>query len=371
MSAREMEGEAKAHEVVAVHTPSRSYDVHVGVGIIDEVGQLTRAACGGERACVISDDNVAPLYANAVAESLAEAGYETSLQVFPAGEANKNIETLSGLLEGLAAAELTRNDVVVAVGGGVTGDMAGLAAALYLRGCQVVQVPTSLLAMVDSSVGGKTAVDLPQGKNLVGAFHQPRLVVADVETLSTLPDTTFADACGEVIKHAVLAEPALLDELEGAPLTARRDDAAYLASVVARNVLVKRDVVEHDEVEHGLRQTLNLGHTVGHAVEAASGFALGHGSCVAAGLCIVCRYALAEGLLSSDDARRVQATVRAHGLPTGSDVDPSVLTGYALADKKRHGDVVNLVVPRAIGSCEVMPISTDELAALITRHARG
>lgn len=357
--------------VIPVATAAGGYEVHVGAGLLDDLGAMVAPLVGHGRALVVTDSNVESLYLDRAVTSLELADVPHASFIFPAGEQSKTIETWSRILTAMAEAQLDRDGLVVALGGGVTGDMAGFAAATYLRGIDVVQVPTSLLAMVDSSVGGKTAVDLPQGKNLVGAFHQPRLVVADVETLSTLPDTTFADACGEVIKHAVLADPGLLDELEGEPLTARRDDAAYLASVVARNVLVKRDVVEHDEVERGLRQTLNLGHTVGHAVEAASGFALGHGSCVAAGLCIVCRYALAEGLLSSDDARRVQATVRAHGLPTGSDVDPSVLTGYALADKKRHGDVVNLVVPRAIGSCEVMPISTDELAALIARHARG
>lgn len=357
--------------VIPVATTLGGYEARVGEGLLDDLGTMVAPLLGLGPALVVSDSNVGPLYLDRVMASLRRAGITCSSFTFPAGEQSKDIATWSQILGAMAEARLDRDGFVVAVGGGVTGDMAGFAAATYLRGIDVVQVPTSLLAMVDSSVGGKTAVDLPQGKNLVGSFHQPRLVVADVETLSTLPDATFADACGEVIKHAVLANPELLDELEAAPLTARRDDATYLASVVARNVLVKRDVVEHDEVERGLRQTLNLGHTVGHAVEAASGFALGHGSCVAAGLCIVCRYALAEGLLSSDDARRVQATVRAHGLPTGSDVDPSVLTGYALADKKRHGDVVNLVVPRAIGSCEVMPISTDELAALIARHARG
>ncbi len=365
MSAREIEGEAKAHEVVAVHTPSRSYDVHVGVGIIDEVGQLTRAACGGERACVISDDNVAPLYANAVAESLAEAGYETSLQVFPAGEANKNIETLSGLLEGLAAAELTRNDVVVAVGGGVTGDMAGLAAALYLRGCQVVQVPTSLLAMVDSSVGGKTAIDLAAGKNLAGAFFQPSLVVADVDCLDTLAPEQLADSCGEVIKHAVLSGPELFGDLVSHPIVAESRDSEALVRLVAQNVRVKRDVVDADEREAGLRQTLNLGHTIGHAIEAASDFSLGHGSCVAAGLCCMARAAASRGWSSVEVARVIEDACLAHGLPADTDLDHETIVSFAAHDKKRHGDTINIVVPVAIGSATIRTVTLAEFEELV------
>lgn len=357
--------------VIPVATAAGGYEVHVGAGLLDDLGAMVAPLVGHGRALVVTDSNVAPLYLDRAVTSLELAGVPHASFIFPAGEQSKTIETWSRVLTAMAEAQLDRDGLVVALGGGVTGDMAGFAAATYLRGIDVVQVPTSLLAMVDSSVGGKTAVDLPQGKNLVGAFHQPRLVLADVSTLSTLPDATFADACGEVIKHAVLSDPALLDELEAAPVISRRDDPAYLASVVARNVRVKRDVVEHDEVERGLRQTLNLGHTVGHAIEAASVFALGHGSCVAAGLCVICRYAAAEGLIPADEARRVRDVVAAHGLPTGSDVDPAVLSSYALADKKRHGGSVNLVVPTAIGSCEVVPVPVGELERIIRRFARG
>ena len=201
-------------ERVRVDTPSRGYDVLVGGGLLAELGTLVRVAVGTARCCVITETNVAPLYAEAAEESLRAGGLEVAERiVFPAGEANKTLATLGVMLEGLAARELTRDGCVVALGGGVTGDMAGLAAALYLRGIDIVQVPTSLLAMVDSSVGGKTAVDLPAGKNLVGAFWQPRLVVADVTTLGTVEPELLRDSCGEVIKHAVLADAALLDEL--------------------------------------------------------------------------------------------------------------------------------------------------------------
>lgn len=356
--------------VVPVRADSLPYEVRVGAGCLVEVGAVARAAAGGPRCCVVSDSNVAPLYGDAVEASLASAGYEVAARiVFPAGERSKRMPTLSGILEDLAERELSRDDVVVALGGGVTGDMAGLAAALYLRGCAVIQVPTSLLAMVDSSVGGKTAVDLGAGKNLAGAFWQPRAVVADVRCLSTVPPELFADSCGEVIKHAVLADPGLLEELAARPLDAA--DEGRLVDVVARNVEIKRDVVEKDERERGLRQTLNLGHTIGHAIEAASGFALGHGSCVAVGLCMMTRASARLGWCPAALARDVERCVSAHGLPTGTGVSTDELMRYVAHDKKRHGDAVNIVVPREAGRVEVRRVGIDELARIVELGREG
>ena len=328
---------------VHVSTPSRSYDVLIGQGVIDEVGALTRKACGGSAACVIADDNVAPLYANAVAESLADAGYRTTLQVFPAGERHKRLSTLSDLLE----------------------DMGGLAAALYLRGCKVVQVPTSLLAMVDSSVGGKTAVDLEAGKNLAGAFFQPSLVVADVDCLDTLTPELFTDSCGEVIKHGVIRDEALFRSLAAHPINAEGFDRQELADVIRRNVQIKRDVVDADERERGLRQILNFGHTIGHAIEAASDFALGHGSSVAAGMCCIARASARMGWCAQDVADDIVAAVAAYGLPTDTAVDHDTLLSFATHDKKRHGSTVNVVVPTRIGAVEVRTVSLPEFRHLV------
>ena len=359
---------------VHVATSSRAYDVTVGAGVLARAGDIARAAAGGGRACVISETNVAPLYAAAVEASLARAGYDVApTLVFPAGERHKRLSTLEDLLEGLAARELSRSDVVVAVGGGVAGDVAGMAAALYLRGCQVVQVPTSLLAMVDSSVGGKTAVDLTAGKNLAGVFWQPSAVVADVRCLATVAPGLFRDSCGEVVKHAVLADPALLDELCARPLTEALaglvagdgEAEAQLVDVVARNVAIKRDVVSADERERGLRQTLNLGHTIGHAIEAASDFSLGHGSCVAAGLCCVARASERLGWCSSATRERIERCVRAHGLPCGCDLGVDEVMRYLLHDKKRHGATVNFVVPARVGACEVRTLGLDEARELV------
>lgn len=357
---------SSGERAVRVSAASGAYDVYVGAGVLARAGAIAREAAGGGRCCVVTETNVGPLYAEELEASLASAGYEVAPRLtFPAGEPSKNLGTLAGLLEGLAERGLTRDDVVVALGGGVTGDVAGLAAALYLRGCPVVQVPTSLLAMVDSSVGGKTAVDLPAGKNLAGAFWQPSAVVADVRCLSTVSPELFRDSCGEVVKHAVLADARMLDDLTRSPLTAPGVGEARLVDVVARNVEIKRDVVDADERERGLRQTLNLGHTLGHAIESASGFSLGHGSCVAAGLCMVSRASARMGWCSEETAARIVACVEAHGLPTGSDVPAETLMGYVGHDKKRHGDSVNLVVPVEPGRVEVRRVALGELARIV------
>ena len=357
---------SSGERAVRVSAASGAYDVHVGAGVLARAGTIAREAAGGGRCCVVTETNVGPLYAEELEASLASAGYEVAPKLtFPAGEPSKNLGTLAGLLEGLAERGLTRDDVIVALGGGVTGDVAGLAAALYLRGCPVVQVPTSLLAMVDSSVGGKTAVDLPAGKNLAGAFWQPSAVVADVRCLSTVSPELFRDSCGEVVKHAVLADARMLDDLTRAPLTEPGVGEARLVDVVARNVEIKRDVVDADERERGLRQTLNLGHTLGHAIESASGFSLGHGSCVAAGLCMVSRASARMGWCSEETAARIVACVEAHGLPTGSDVPAETLMGYVGHDKKRHGDSVNLVVPVEPGRVEVRRVALGELARIV------
>lgn len=352
-------------KIVHVSTTSRAYDVHVVPGILDYCGELIAQAAGGERALVVSETNVAPLYLERVVSSLEGAGYEVASHVFPAGEASKRAGTWAGCLEAAAEAGLTRDDVVVALGGGVTGDIAGFAGASYMRGCAVAQIPTSLLAMVDSSVGGKTAIDLAAGKNLAGAFWQPRVVIADPRCLSTIDHDLFTDSCGEVIKHGVLADSALFESLEAKPLNAPDYDESDLARIIARNVEIKRDVVDADERERGLRQTLNLGHTIGHAVEAASNFTLGHGTCVAIGLCAIARATAAMGELTKQDSARIEHVVAAHGLPTDTSLDHDTIVRLARSDKKRHGDGVNVVLPRAIGKVEVRRMTMDQFAGLV------
>lgn len=255
---------------------ARPYQVHVGTFLLEQAGPLVRATAGGTKAVIVTDTNVGPLYQMPVKQSLEESGYEVSICTFEAGEAHKRAETYVAILEFVAEHELSRSDVIVALGGGVVGDVAGFVAATYMRGCKFVQIPTSLLAMVDSSVGGKTAIDLAAGKNLAGAFWQPSVVIADVGCLATLTPEQFADGCGEVVKHAVIADPELFAELEKTPLTLEllNRDVSRVALIIARNIDIKRAVVVADERETNQRKLLNFGHSAGHACRGREHFEL-------------------------------------------------------------------------------------------------
>lgn len=333
----------------------RPYTVHVGTFLLEKTGEIARAATGGTKAVIVTDTNVGPLYAAPVEQSLSSAGYTVSTFTFKAGEASKRISTLSDILEFMAGHELDRNDIVVALGGGVVGDVAGFAAAAYMRGCRFVQVPTSLLAMVDSSVGGKTAVDLEAGKNLAGAFWQPSAVIADIGCLATLTTEQFADGCGEVIKHGVIADAELFGELEKTPLTLEllMHDTARVALLVARNVDIKRAVVEADERESNQRKLLNFGHSIGHAVEACEQFKLGHGNCVSIGMVAIARAMASLGVCEESVPDRIERLAERHGLTTACRFSVDEVYVEALHDKKRHGDTIDLVLPHAIGACSI------------------
>jgi 3-dehydroquinate synthase len=243
--------------------------------------------------------------------------------------------------------------MIVALGGGVVGDLAGFAAATYLRGIRFIQVPTTLLAAVDSSVGGKTAIDLSAGKNLAGAFYQPSLVLCDTDTLNTLPEDIFRDGCAEVIKYGILYDEPFFSYLENAGLGFDRE------AVIARCVELKRDVVAKDEFDTGERMKLNLGHTIGHGVEARSNFALSHGKSVAIGMAIVARAS------HCPDTQRILQCLEKFGLPTTTDYPPEDIYTYTLSDKKRSGGTVKLILPRSIGCCEIVPTPVDNILSFI------
>ena len=340
-----------------------AYTVTIGPGLLKNCGGLLRKTLPVCRVAVVTDSIVGPLYLETVTESLKAAGYTVSAYEFPAGEGSKNLETLSGILEFLASERLTRSDCLAALGGGVAGDMAGFAAACYLRGIRYVQLPTTLLSAVDSSVGGKTAIDLKAGKNLAGAFLQPAAVLCDTDCLKTLPPEVLADGAAEAIKTAVLSDPGLFNSLEDgmAPLL---DPAALIAGCVA----YKAGVVERDEREQGERKLLNLGHTVGHAIEKCSGYTVPHGHAVAAGLSIIARASARLGWTSGDGARtaeRICSALRLTGLPISTEYTPEALAEAALADKKRAGDSITIVVPKEIGACALMEIPVSELLFVI------
>lgn len=345
----------------------RPYQVHIGTFLLERVGEITRNAAGGSKAVIVTDSNVGPLYSEPVSASLKAAGYTVATCTFEAGEEHKRLSTLENILEFIAESELDRNDVIVALGGGVTGDIAGFAAASYMRGTRFVQVPTSLLAMVDSSVGGKTAVDLAAGKNLAGAFWQPSAVIADVGCLATLSPEQFSDGCGEVIKHCVIGDEQLFEELEKTPLTLDllKQDVGRVTELIARNINIKRAVVAADERENGQRKLLNLGHSIGHAVEACEHFKLGHGNCVSIGIVAIARASQALGACDSEVPERIESLARRHGLHTSTELDPADVYTEALHDKKRNGDTIDLVLPRRIGACSIQPTPLETFSRII------
>ncbi len=336
-----------------------AYDVVVGRGLLAEAGARI-APIARRRTIIISDETVAAIHGPALTASLEAAGVRTEIVAVPAGEASKSFAELERLIDRLLAAGLDRKDVVVALGGGVVGDLAGLAAALYMRGIDFVQVPTTLLAQVDSSVGGKTAIDTPRGKNLVGAFHQPRLVLADIDVLATLPDVQMRSGWGEVLKHGLICDPDYFDWLAGDGAAGVKGDPAALERAVVRSVEIKSAIVGEDEKEAGRRALLNLGHTFGHAIEAELGFeaaALAHGEAVALGCCMAFRFSVAQGFCGAAEAKRVEAVIAAAGLPTRLDqagtFEAERLIALMAGDKKAEAGGITLVLARRIGEAFV------------------
>ncbi len=345
-------------KTVEVHT-SNSYNVLIGSGLLHRLGEQAAQISTCSKAAIISDTNVWPIYGKQAAKSLSDAGIKTVYFTFPAGEASKNGTIYLEILNFLAQNEITRSDLIVALGGGVVGDLAGFVAATYLRGISYIQVPTSLLAMVDSSVGGKTAIDLPAGKNLVGAFKQPKLVLCDTDVLNTLPKEWFLDGSAEVIKYGMLYDQDLIRSLLETGPDFNRED------VITKCVSFKRDVVEEDEFDTGARQKLNLGHTIGHAIEANSHFTITHGQAVAAGMAIVTKAAVVNGLCTKETYDTLISLLSQFSLPVSTTFTAAELCASALSDKKRTGDNVNLIVPRQIGCCDIFSTPVSELESFI------
>ena len=344
----------------SVHvTASRDYDVHIGSGLLDTCGAQITAVTASRRCALVTDSAVAPLYASRVEASLRHAGIEACTYVFPAGEQNKNLAAYGDILAFLAEHRLTRSDFVVALGGGVTGDMAGFAAATYQRGIDYIQMPTTFLAASDSSVGGKTAVDLPAGKNLVGAFWPPRLVVCDCDTFQTLPEDTFADGVAETLKHGLIADAAFFDFLMRQPIR------EHLSEVVRRNVEIKAAVVAEDEYESGKRKLLNFGHTLGHAIEKCSAYAVPHGHAVAIGMVLATRAAERLGYSPKGTLETVLAGNRRYGLPMECPYAAQELYDAATGDKKRRGGKIDVVVLEEIGRAKTIPLDLDGLRVFV------
>ncbi|MCB2218108.1 3-dehydroquinate synthase [Desulfofustis glycolicus] len=345
--------------ILQVGLGERSYPIFVESGCLATVPAELAARWPASCYCLVADDTVAALHGQELLEALRAADLTAEMLSFPAGEASKTIETVAWLASAAARLGLDRHSMIIALGGGVTGDLAGFLASAYLRGVDFVQVPTSLLAQVDSSVGGKTGVDLPEGKNLFGAFYQPKGVFIDLHVLQTLPEIQYRNGLAEVIKYGVIREPTFLDYLEQ-----HRDAILALEpTVVSEMVLtccrIKADVVAADEREGDLRRILNFGHTIGHAVEAASRFEVLHGMAVAIGMVAASRIAVSRGMLSAERAERITGMIAAYGLPTEipETLDRRQIKSYLLTDKKRIGGTLFFILPRSDGSVVI----TDEV----------
>ncbi|MDD7380577.1 MAG: 3-dehydroquinate synthase [Succiniclasticum sp.] len=346
---------------IQVALGEKSYWIKIAAGLLAAAGdEIRRVLPQTEKIAVITDSNVAPLYGERLRKSLEMAGFSVTVREFPAGEESKNLAVLGRLYEGLAAAGLTRSDAIVALGGGVTGDMAGLAAATYLRGIAFIQIPTSLLAAVDSSVGGKVAVDLPQGKNLVGAFYQPRLVLIDPELLYTLPPRFLHDGLAEVIKYGCIRNTGLFTRLEQLP-----GDAALLAqaeAIIATCCTIKARIVEQDEFDTGERMLLNFGHTLGHAVEKAFHYdTYSHGEAVGLGMVLLTSQAEKLGLTDPGTAAKIAALLQKFSLPVEITLPREEFIKTIALDKKKRGSQLTLVLIKDIGEGYLHTIENRDL----------
>ncbi len=342
--------------VISVAAENHSgYDILISSGILSTVGDRVRPLTKATRVCIVSDSNVAPLYLKQTVDSFYNAGFTVSSFSFEAGEPHKTLETVNRIMHCFCMNQLTRSDLAVALGGGVTGDMTGFAAAIYLRGIDFVQIPTSLLAQVDSSVGGKTGCDLPFGKNLCGAFHNPLAVFIDPETLNTLPERYLKDGMAEAIKAGAIRLPELFNLFESG-------ETNLISQIICQSVQMKADIVARDFTEQGERTLLNFGHTLGHAIERYQNFnGLSHGEAVSVGMVMITAASESAGLTEKGTTNRLKACLEKVGLPTEIDIPTETLCELCLNDKKSRGKQIRLVLLKKIGDAFVHTLDWEEL----------
>ncbi len=350
-------------KIIEVGLGDRAYPIMVQAGLLEEVGPDLARRAVGKRYIIISDDRVAGLYGAKLLESLKSAGLDCEILTFDHGEVNKNLSTIAELTRSLARLGVDRKDCLVAMGGGVTGDITGFVAAIYMRGIPFVQVPTTLLAQVDSSVGGKTGVDIPEGKNLVGSFYQPRAVYIDSNVLASLPFVELLNGLAEVIKYGVIYDRQFFDFLGNRRQQILDLHLSVVEEVIVRCCQIKAAVVEADEKEGGLRRILNYGHTLGHAVEAASDFSIAHGMAVAMGMVAVNTIAVGKSLLSSEDAQTISDLIADFRLPVTipGDLDKKLMKSFLKTDKKAVAGKPFFVLPTCIGAVTITDDVADEL----------
>ncbi len=344
---------------IEIATTDKKYEVLVGRGL--DTGKLVSAVKSNCRVMLVTDDIVNGLYADKVVKSLETAGFTVNKFVFQNGELSKNVLTYTDILEALAREHFTRTDIIAALGGGVVGDVAGFAAATYLRGIDFVQLPTTLLAAVDSSVGGKTGINLNAGKNLAGAFHQPLRVICDIDFLSTLSDEIMSDGIAESIKCGMIRSRPLFDKLKFGSFTEEIEDC------IAACIGIKAEVVSKDEHDTGERRLLNFGHTFGHAIEKASGMTITHGHAVSIGMVLASRAAERMGITEPCSAELIEVLEK-YNLPTECEYDAETLVKYALSDKKREGGEITLILPEKVGKCIMYTVSVDKLIEIVRQE---
>jgi len=338
---------------------SRKYDVIIERGLLGNAGKYAADKIVPCKALIITDDIVDAIYGDSVEVSFLEAGFTVRRYVFTHGERSKNMHTILGILEFAADNRFTRSDLFVALGGGIAGDIAGMAAAIYLRGVAYIQIPTTLLAAIDSSVGGKTGVNLSAGKNLAGAFWQPSMVLCDYSVFNTLPAAVYADGVAEAIKYGMISDLELFELFESGPVDRE------IERIISRCINIKRKIVFHDEFDRGTRQLLNFGHTFGHAIEKCSGYEISHGHAVAVGMVMISKAAESLGLAREKSSDRLAAVLDKHNLPTSCPFDADQITAAVLGDKKRMGDVITVVIPIRPGKCQLHPVPVGEVRRLV------
>ena len=336
-------------------TTARPYDILIGNEILQTCGEFIRECIEPCKVCLVTDSRVNTLYADTVLKSLKSAGYAPIKVVFPEGEYSKSITTYANILESMAEEAFSRSDIIIALGGGVVGDISGFAAATYLRGINYVQIPTTYLAAVDSSVGGKTGVNLISGKNLAGAFWQPSMVICDYSTFNTLDENMLLDGASEAIKSGMIMEKPLIDKV------LKKD----YGKVIERCVSIKKSVVEADERDTGMRQLLNFGHTIGHGIEKLSSYRISHGHAVALGMVAESRSAFRTGLTEFDASEFLSEILAQCGFDLTLPYTASELYKYAKNDKKIRGDSISMVIPESVGKCRLQKISLSELEKFI------
>ncbi len=335
---------------------SKPYDVIIGKDLLKNTGEYAKKVLKGNKILIVTDDIVEKLYLEYVKNSVSQNGYIVETYTIKNGEQSKNSDEFLKILNFLAEKHFTRSDALIALGGGVVGDLTGFCASVYLRGISFIQIPTTLLASVDSSVGGKTAIDLSAGKNLAGSFYHPELVLCDLNTFRTLKDSVFSDGMAEVIKYGVIYDAELFERLKEKKID---------EEIIGRCVEIKRDVVVEDEFESGLRKILNFGHTIGHAIEKCSNYKLTHGTGVAIGMAMITKYAVIKEITSKKCYEELMKIIKLYNLPLECDFSADELFNAATSDKKRDGDYINVILPLEIGKCSVKKITMNELKEII------